>query len=207
MRGSVAIYTAAQAAAIACTDRPLQIVACAGSGKTQVVSARIAGILSSGLARPGQIVAFTFTEKAAAELKDRVIAEVAAATGDTTGLAEMFIGTMHAYALNLLQTYVPEAFKYSVLADMQTRLLVDRYSQQSGLTTCPTMSSGTPHLRRYIHSRLFLQALGVLREDEVDAEAVPAGVLESLTKYSLLLRDHAYFDYTRAPDIVAVRFG
>ena len=189
-------YTAAQAAAIACTDRPLQIVACAGSGKTQVVSARIASILASGLALPGQIVAFTFTEKAAAELKDRVIAEVTAATGDTTGLAEMFIGTMHAYALNLLQTYVPEAFKYSVLADMQTRLLVDRYSKQSGLTTCPTSSSGTPHLHRYIHSRLFLQALAVLREDDVTVELLPAGVIESLTKYTHLLREHAYFDYT-----------
>lgn len=37
-------YTAAQQAAIACLDEPLQIIACAGSGKTQVISQRIARI-------------------------------------------------------------------------------------------------------------------------------------------------------------------
>ena len=40
-------YTAAQAEAIACLDEPLQIIACAGSGKTQVISQRIASILRS----------------------------------------------------------------------------------------------------------------------------------------------------------------
>jgi DNA helicase-2/ATP-dependent DNA helicase PcrA len=141
-------------------------------------------------------VAFTFTEKAAAELKDRILFEVEKATGRTTGLAEMYVGTMHGFALNLLQTHVPRSFKYSVLADMQTRLFVDRYSAQSGLTTCPTTSPNTPHLRRYIHSRLYMQALGVLREDAVELERVPHGVLESATKYQSLLHQHAYFDYT-----------
>ena len=47
--GTVTPYTAAQAEAIACLDEPLQIIACAGSGKTQVISQRIAAIL----ARPG----------------------------------------------------------------------------------------------------------------------------------------------------------
>ena len=39
-------YTAAQAEAIACIDDPLQVIACAGSGKTQVISQRIAAILT-----------------------------------------------------------------------------------------------------------------------------------------------------------------
>ncbi len=66
-------YTESQREAIECLDRPLQIIACAGSGKTQVISQRIANLLSSGRAEPRNIVAFTFTEKAAGELKDRVI--------------------------------------------------------------------------------------------------------------------------------------
>lgn len=65
-------YTASQLRAIATVDRNLQIIACAGSGKTQVISRRIVGILerkrSAGIG-PGNIVAFTFTEKAAGELK------------------------------------------------------------------------------------------------------------------------------------------
>ena len=70
-------YTASQRAAIDCVDSTLQIIACAGSGKTQVISQRIANLLASGAAEPRNIVAFTFTEKAAAELKDRVMRLVA----------------------------------------------------------------------------------------------------------------------------------
>ena len=62
-------YTPAQAEAIACLDEPLQIIACAGSGKTQVISQRIAAILSLPGVEPRNVVAFTFTEKAAAELQ------------------------------------------------------------------------------------------------------------------------------------------
>lgn len=66
-------YTKAQIDAVRTLDRNLQIIACAGSGKTQVISARIVEILKKkkGI-NPGNIVAFTFTEKAAGELKDRI---------------------------------------------------------------------------------------------------------------------------------------
>ena len=50
----------------------LQIIACAGSGKTAFVSERIAYMIYKKVAKPEQIVAFTFTEKAAEELKFRV---------------------------------------------------------------------------------------------------------------------------------------
>jgi len=49
----------------------LQIIACAGAGKTEAVSRRVAGLLAEGV-EPEAIVAFTFTEKAGAELKDRI---------------------------------------------------------------------------------------------------------------------------------------
>src|SRR3954468_3962423 len=90
-------YTRAQAEAIACLDQPLQIIACAGSGKTQVISQRIAAILGLPGVRPNEVIAFTFTEKAAAELKERVLSIVEQEVGDVTGLAEMYIGTIHGY--------------------------------------------------------------------------------------------------------------
>src|SRR5947208_12883234 len=114
-------YTPAQAEAIACLSQPLQIIACAGSGKTQVISQRIAAILAQPGVQPRNVVAFTFTEKAAAELKERVLSMV----GEVTGLAEMYIGTMHGYSLDLLQRMVPEAFKFSVLTDITAQLLGD----------------------------------------------------------------------------------
>src|SRR4029450_5244053 len=130
-------YTPAQAEAIACVDQPLQIIACAGSGKTQVISQRIAAILAQPGVKPRNIIAFTFTEKAAAELKERVLTIVQRELGDVTGLAEMYIGTMHGYCLDLLQRLVPEKFKFSVLTDITAQLFVDRYSSKSGLTSCP----------------------------------------------------------------------
>lgn len=188
-------YTAAQAEAIGCLDDPLQIIACAGSGKTQVISQRIAAILARPNVQPRNVIAFTFTEKAAAELKERVLAIVEAELGSVAGLAEMYIGTMHGYCLDLLQRMVPEKFKFSVLTDITAQLFVDRYSRQSGLTTCP--SKARPgRLRRYLNSKLYLQVLSVLREDTIDFARIPAGVVESLEDYLKLLRDNSLFDYT-----------
>ena len=198
-------YTESQAEAIACLDEPLQIIACAGSGKTQVISQRIAAILAQPLVEPRNIVAFTFTDKAAAELKERILSILEHEGVDALGLAEMYVGTMHGYALDLIQRLVPETFKFSVLTEITTRMLIDRNSRKSGLTTCPTSSSGTPHLRRFLHSRLYMQVTSVLREDSVDFDLVPAGVLESFKSYVELLYSHAYFDFTEMINL-AVQF-
>ena len=194
--GAVTTYTAAQADAIACLNEPLQIIACAGSGKTQVISQRIASILSQPGVEPRNVIAFTFTEKAAAELKERVLSIVATDIGPLNGLAEMYIGTMHGYCLNLLQRMVPEKFKFSVLTDITAQLFVDRFSGKSGLTSCPA-SASPGHLRRYINSKLYLQVLSVLREDAIDFAKVPAGVIDSSDKYLGLIHDHSLFDYTQ----------
>lgn len=189
-------YTPAQAEAIACLDQPLQIIACAGSGKTQVISQRIAAILGQPGVEPKNVIAFTFTDKAAAELKERVLALIEREHGEMTGLAEMYIGTMHGYALDLLQRLVPDTFKFSVLTDITAQLLVDRYSSRSGLTSCPT-TARPGRLRRYLNSKLYLQVVSVLREDAVHVDRVPAGVLESFEKYMALLEEQALFDYTQ----------
>jgi DNA helicase-2/ATP-dependent DNA helicase PcrA len=190
------MYTAAQAEAIACLDQPLQIIACAGSGKTQVISQRIAAILALPAVKPRNVIAFTYTEKAAAELKERVLSIVEREIGDVTGLAEMFIGTMHGYCLDLLQRLVPEKFKFSVLTDITAQLFVDRFSAKCGLTSCPTTATKGV-LRRYIDSRLYLQVVSVLREDRIVFGRVPAGVVESFEKYMTLLNANSLFDYTQ----------
>src|SRR5262249_35161709 len=193
---AVTTYTPGQAEAIACLDRPLQIIACAGSGKTQVISQRIAAILARPGVKPRNVIAFTFTDKAAAELKERVLSIVARDLGSVTGLAEMYIGTMHGYCLDLLQRLVPEKFKFSVLTDITAQLFVDRYSTKSGLTTCP-MTAGQGVLRRYVDSRLYLQVLSVMREDNVDFALVPSGVIDSSNRYLALIQQHSLFDYTQ----------
>ena len=109
----------------------------------------------------------------------------------------MFIGTMHAYCLNLLQQHVPETFRFNVLTDITSRMLVDRYSKQSGLTTCPaTVQGGTRNLKRFVDSQLYLSVLGILREDDIDESLVPQGVIDAKWDYVRLLGQRSYFDYT-----------
>ena len=66
----------------------------------------------------------------------------------------MYIGTMHGYALDLLQRLVPDTFKFSGLTDITARLLVNKYSKM-GPTTCPTTGNiQQTHLRRWVNSPL-----------------------------------------------------
>lgn len=194
--GGVMQYTKAQQAAIATIDDPLLIVACAGSGKTQVISQRIVEILRSG-AKPRNIVAFTFTERAAGELKERVTTLVEGEFGNVHGLAEMYIGTMHGYALDALHSYVPEMFKYDVLNDIQARLFIDRLSNKCGLTTARAVVKGVSKpLRRYVDSSLFLQVMSLLREEQIDESKLPEDLATALSMYRSELHRHRYFDFT-----------
>ncbi len=61
-----------QKAAVTHTEGPLLIVAGAGTGKTMAIAKRIAWLIASGRAAPGEILALTFTEKAASELEERL---------------------------------------------------------------------------------------------------------------------------------------
>ena len=88
---------------------------------------RIATLIRSGVS-PSAIVAFTFTDKAAAELKDRIVTRCRELVGDVVGLAEMYVGTIHAFCLDLLMTEVPEALKFDVLNEVQQVLFINRHS-------------------------------------------------------------------------------
>ncbi|MFZ2965062.1 MAG: UvrD-helicase domain-containing protein, partial [Rhodoglobus sp.] len=87
-----------QRAAVEYRGQSLLIVAGAGSGKTSVLTRRIAGLLSSREAWPSQILAITFTNKAAAEMRERVRALVG--KDATEG---MWISTFHSACVRILR--------------------------------------------------------------------------------------------------------
>lgn len=192
--------TGAQIQAVDHATGNLQLIACAGSGKTEVVARHIAKLLTpqvrGGLGLlPQNIIAFTFTEKAAAELRQRVIERCAEAVPDMVGMAEMYIGTIHGFCLELLRTEVPRFLKYDVLNETQQTLFVDRYSARSGLTATSTLQGRT--LRRYIDTGVYIDALSLLREAEIDETLLATTSIRSgLTQYINLLHEKAYLDYS-----------
>jgi DNA helicase-2/ATP-dependent DNA helicase PcrA len=78
---------------------PLLIVAGAGTGKTTVITRRIAHLIAQGKARPEQILALTFTDKAAAEMEERVDRLA------PYGYADVDIATFHAFGDRLLREH------------------------------------------------------------------------------------------------------
>jgi DNA helicase-2/ATP-dependent DNA helicase PcrA len=192
-------HTPQQQEAIGCIGQNLQIIACAGSGKTRVLAARTVEILRQEGLRPRNIVAFTFTEKAAAELKERIATMVAAQLGPVPGLAEMYVGTIHGFCLDFLQSYLFRFLKYSVLNEVQTRLIVARNSRKSGLAEVEIItgpSQGQKLTRGGRDVRVFLETLNVLREDNVDQGQIPAPLLAAWDRYTDLLNEHRYLDYS-----------
>ncbi len=84
------------------TEGAVLVLAGAGSGKTRVLTSRIAYILNCGLASPQGILAITFTNKAAAEMKERV----RLVCGD---VSDMWICTIHSMCVRILRRFTDEA--------------------------------------------------------------------------------------------------
>ena len=89
-----------QRTAVDALDGPVLVLAGAGTGKTRVLTTRIAHILCSGRARGSQILAVTFTNKAAREMKDRVGVLVG---GAVEGMP--WLGTFHAIGVKILRRH------------------------------------------------------------------------------------------------------
>ncbi len=111
-----------QREAVETLDGPVLVLAGAGTGKTRVLTSRIAHILSTGRARPSEILAVTFTNKAAREMKERVGGMVGQAV---EGMP--WLGTFHAIGVKLIRRHaelVGLKSDFTILdTDDQVRLL------------------------------------------------------------------------------------
>jgi len=112
----------AQKRAVTHLDGPLLIVAGAGSGKTKVLTSRIANLIKEKKAFPSQILAVTFTNKAAKEMQNRVSAIL---KSDATGLS--WLGTFHSICAKLLRRHAPAVnlkSNFTIIdSDDQSRLI------------------------------------------------------------------------------------
>lgn len=197
----------AQEQAIQYTDGPLLIVAGAGTGKTTVITEKIAYLIEKGLARPDQIVALTFTDKASYEMQDRVDQRLDLAYSDIQ------ISTFHTFCQRILEQYgleigLPNKFK--LITETDAWLLVREHIYDFDL--CYFRPLGNP--MRHIHE--FLKHFSKCKDelispeqylhhaeevklngDEVNVEEKDrtAELANAYHKYNQLLLDKGYLDF------------
>lgn len=116
-----------QSEAVTCIDRHLRIIAGAGSGKTRVVTTRIAYLIQEKKVWPNKVLAITFTNKAAKEMKERVYSIL----GDVTSGVQ--ISTIHSFCVRLLREDIYEMGyprNFTILdSDDQKSILKEAYKQ------------------------------------------------------------------------------
>jgi len=119
--GYLAGLNPAQREAVAAVDGPVLVLAGAGTGKTRVLTTRLAHILATRRAFPSQIVAVTFTNKAALEMRERLERMIGSAAEG------LWLGTFHSIAARLLRRHAEEVGlkpNFTILdADDQLRLV------------------------------------------------------------------------------------
>ena len=119
-----------QREAVETTEGPLLVLSGAGTGKTRVLTTRIAYLLATGCARPWEILAVTFTNKAAKEMKERLEKMIGAQASG------VWLGTFHAIGVKILSKYpglVGLKSGFIVLGTDDQERLVKQIMQERGL--------------------------------------------------------------------------
>jgi DNA helicase II / ATP-dependent DNA helicase PcrA len=177
-----------QRAAVVHAGSPLLIVAGAGSGKTRVLTHRIAYLLAARGAQPGEILAITFTNKAAGEMKERV----AALVGGRARI--MWVSTFHSACVRILRA------EHRKLGFTSTFSIYDAADSQRLMTLVCRDLDLDP--KRY-PPRSFSAAVSNLKNELIDHETYARGaanhmeqtVAEAYGRYQLRLREANAFDF------------
>src|SRR2546425_971338 len=166
----------AQDAAVRHPAGPLLVLAGAGSGKTRVLTARIAHLIKERGVRPDRIFAVTFTNKAAGEMRARVAALLGA---DPRGL---WIGTFHALSARLLRREAPLlgfGSNFTIYDQDDSEALVKRLLEQRNL-------SPTAHPPRAVHALISAAKNRMLEPEEFAAAAEGALARAAAEVYAAL---------------------
>jgi DNA helicase II / ATP-dependent DNA helicase PcrA len=153
-----------QRAAVTHQGPPLLIVAGAGSGKTRVLAHRIAHLLAARDVRPGQILAITFTNKAAGEMRDRVASLIGARSNG------MWVSTFHSACVRILRreaTHVGLRSTFSIYDAADSQRLMSMVLRDLDLDP-----------KRY-RPRAFSAQVSNLKNELIDEETYASGLGEA----------------------------
>lgn len=136
-----------QQQAVAYTAGPLIIVAGAGTGKTTVITQKIANLIEQNLAKPEEILALAFNDKAAEEIQARVDQLV------NIGYVDMQISTFHAFGQHLLEEYGLEiglSTDFKILTDIDAWILVRKNLDKFKLDHYQPLGNPAKHIHELI---------------------------------------------------------
>jgi DNA helicase-2/ATP-dependent DNA helicase PcrA len=161
--------SAEQKVAVTSQEKYVRIVAAAGAGKTETLTRRVVFLLASG-EQARSIVAFTFTERAAQEMKDRIYRRVEKILGPDPSkrLGEMYVGTIHSFAVRILQDRFGYG-NYDVLDEHQEMAFLLRHGWRLGLGP----NGKLPKTNSYSQNcSIFLRSVNVLNDELIDIDSL-----------------------------------
>lgn len=199
MSGTIDLTSEQKSAIALMPDHNVQIIACAGSGKTEIVSRGISEIIRKG-AKPAEIVAFTFTEKAAEELKSRVRMILSAEQPDRADLGDMYIGTIHSFCFEKLKEIVPKYRGFDILDEASRVAYISKpgmYYNTLKLTHFESYGKGA-RLARYTVINRFIESLEIYLDEGIEPaklEQADPSLLSSITTYFEAMKKDRYLDF------------
>lgn len=125
-----------QAEAVTYTDGPLLVLAGAGSGKTKVLTHRVAYFISQNLIKPENALLLTFTNKAANEMKSRVLQLISSSVNQFSG--SPVVGTFHSFCAKVLRidgTHIGIPVNFVIYDDADQKDLVKQILERLNLST------------------------------------------------------------------------
>ena len=177
--------TEPQARAVAHRGSPLLVVAGAGSGKTRVLTRRIAHLLATGDARPHEILAITFTNKAAGEMRSRVEELVG------PDARRMVVATFHSACLRMLRANAHRIGfdpSFTVYDAQDARRLVELVMKERGIDT----KRLSPKL---VSSRISEAKARLQHASDVDGPGIDRQIAEVYSGYQSRLSEANAMDF------------
>lgn len=197
----------AQREAVEYTDGPLLIVAGAGTGKTTVIIEKISHLIKKGLTTPEEILALTFTDKAAQEMQDRVDRML------DIGYVDLQISTFHAFCERLLRQYgldIGISLSFKLLSDTNAWLLMYDYLYDLKLDYYRPLGNPTKHIHELLKhfskcKDELISPIDYLKyaegvehdagDDNVDEKSRLTEIANAYHKYNQLLLDNNALDF------------
>lgn len=175
---------------------PLLIIAGAGTGKTAVITERIVNIVEKGWAKPSEILALTFMEKAAAEMEERV--DIAM----PYGYEEMWISTFHAFCDRVLKqdgVYIGLDTSYKMMTKAESYILFRKHLFEFPLDKLRPLGSPTRFIDDIITHFSRLQDEDISDEEYiVFAKSLPRETEEERERYEILTElSETYAQYNK----------